>query len=82
MRVAEFIKLNRHLSFDPWIQETAETLVAKLSTVPDLTEYTEEFKRTCLQSYRDAARKKVYAFYFSRCQDLCDDVIEKILTYV
>jgi hypothetical protein len=31
---------------------------------------------------RAAARKRVVSFYFSRCEDLCDDVLEKVLGYV
>ena len=31
---------------------------------------------------RTTARKRVVSFYFSRCEDLCDDVIEKVLSFV
>jgi hypothetical protein len=82
MSIVELIKLNKDLCEEPGIQEMVETSIDKLGAVPDLAEYVEDFQRTCSQRYKDAARKKVYAFYFSRCQDLCDDVIEKILTYV
>ena len=31
---------------------------------------------------RAAARKRLVSFYFSRCEDLCDDVLEKVLGMV
>ena len=31
---------------------------------------------------RAAARKRVVSFYFVRCEDLCDDVLEKIIGYM
>ena len=79
----ELIKLNKEVCYvDPSIQLVARSLVTRLESVPELVAYTEDFKRQCLASHRDAARKRVYSFYFTRCEDLCDEVIEKILGYL
>jgi hypothetical protein len=82
MSIVEMIKLNKDLCEEPDMQKMVEMGISKLGAIPHLAAYVEDFKRKCSRRYKDAARKKVYAFYFSRCQDLCDDVIEKILTYV
>ena len=82
MSIVELIKLNKDICEEPHIQAIVETGVGKLGAVPSLADYVEDFKRKCSQRYKDAARKRVYTFYFGRCEDLCYDVIEKILTYV
>jgi hypothetical protein len=53
----------------------------RLDEVPKLAAYAEDFRRKCLASHRVAARKRFVSFYFTRCQDLCDDVIEKVLEH-
>jgi hypothetical protein len=58
------------------------SIATRLDEVPELASYTEDFKRRCLKSHRDAARKRFVRFYFSRCEDLCDDVIEKVLSSI
>jgi hypothetical protein len=81
----ELIKLNKEVCYvDTCVQRLIEVLAVKLDSLEDpcFASYTEDFKRKCLASHRDAARKRVYSFYFKRCEDLCDDVIEKVLEYV
>lgn len=80
--VSELLKLNSDLCDNRFAQELVDVVASKLDTVPELAAYTEDFRRKCSKSHREAARKRVHAFYFTRCEDLCDDVIEKVLEYV
>ncbi len=64
MSTVELIKLNKDLCEEPEIQEMVEMGISKLGSVPDLAEYGEDFQRKCSQRFKDAARKKVYAFDF------------------
>ncbi len=81
--IAELLKLNSKLcANDDSLQGLTDTVASKLDAVPELTAYTEDFRRKCSRSHREAARNRVCAFYFKRCEDLCDDVIEKVLEYV
>ena len=64
---------------DSRLQTIVNTLADMMVEVPELAEYAEDFRRKCLRSHREAARKRLVSFYFSRCEDLCDDVIEKVL---
>jgi hypothetical protein len=80
---AELLKRNEEVSLDDaGVQGVARFVAAKLDAVPELARYSEDFKRRCLASHRAAARKRLLGFYFARCEDLCDDVIEKVLTFV
>ena len=80
---AELLKLNAEVSLvDAGVQGVARVVSARLDAVPELARYTEDFRRRCLASHRAAARKRILSFYFTRCEDLCDDVIEKVLSYV
>ena len=69
-----------------WISEQYPFLVdkvmARMSDVPHLAEYREYLGRELSHSYREAARKRLLAFYFRRVDGLCDDVIEKVLESV
>ena len=67
---------------DSRLQTIVNTLADMMAEVPELAEYAEDFRRKCLKSHRDAARKRLVSFYFTRCEDLCDDVIEKVLSLV
>jgi hypothetical protein len=83
IRCVETIKNNRIVCYtDDRLQTMVMFLSTKLDEIPELGEYIEDFRRRCLVSHRDAARKRVYAFYFKRCEDLCDDVIEKVLGFL
>jgi hypothetical protein len=65
---------------DSRLQTIVNTLADMMVEVPELSAYADDFKRRCLdESHREAARKRLVSFYFSRCEDLCDDVIEKVL---
>jgi hypothetical protein len=80
---AELLKLNADVSLDDaGVQGVASVVSARLDSVPELALYTEDFKRRCLASHRAAARKRLLGFYFARCEDLCDDVIERVLEFV
>jgi hypothetical protein len=79
----ELLKRNAVVCYtDDRIQNILPIITTKLDQVPELAEYTEDFRRKCLESHRAAARKRVVSFYFTRCEDLCDDVIEKVLDAV
>jgi len=79
----ELLKRNAEVCLtDLELQRFVSEGVTKLEEVPELARYTEDFKRRCLASHRAAARKRVFSFYFTRCEDLCDDVIERVLSYV
>jgi len=81
--VVELLKRNAEVCLsDPDLQRFVSVAVSKLEEVPELAEYTEDFKRRCMASHRAAARKRLLSFYFKRCEDLCDDVIEKVLSFV
>ena len=67
---------------DPGVQRLVNTVAVRLEIIPELAAYVEDFKRRCLASHRAAARKRVVSFYLKRCEDLCDDVIEKVLSFV
>jgi hypothetical protein len=79
----ELLKRNAEVCLtDPELQRFISAGATKLEEVPELAAYLEDFKRKCLASHRAAARKRVISFYFTRCEDLCDDVIERVLSYV
>lgn len=68
---------------DSRLQTIVNTLADMMVEVPELAEYADDFKRRCLdESHHATARKRLVSFYFSRCEDLCDDVLEKILSFV
>jgi len=67
---------------DSYLQSLVVSLSERFKVIPELAAYLEDFKRKCLESHRAAARKRVLSFYFKRCEDLCDDVIEKVLECV
>jgi len=83
MMCVELIKLNASVCYnDDRVQDLVRGMSNKLDEVPELAEYTEDFRRKCMKSHREVARKRLISFYFKRCEDLCDDVIEKVLGYV
>ncbi len=83
----ELIKANTNLVYDnPVMQRlteaVAEALRIEIDKFPEFAEYAEDFRRKCLKSHRDAAKKRMLAFYFNRCEDLCDDMIGEIMKRV
>ena len=83
MMCTEMVKLNVAVCYtDDRVQNFVRGLSNRLDEVPELAEYAEDFRRKCLKSHRDTARKSLVSFYFKRCEDLCDDVLEKVLGYV
>jgi hypothetical protein len=79
----ELIKANINLVYDnPGMQKLVAALASKLDQFPEFAEYAEDFRRKCLKSHREAARKRLIAFYFNRCEDLCDDMIWEIMNRV
>ena len=80
--LAELFKLNVKFVSDESFQKCIDTVATKLDAISELDVYTEDFRRKCLKRHREEARKRVYTFYFKRCEDLCDDVIEKVLECV
>jgi hypothetical protein len=67
---------------DSYLQSLVVAISERFKVIPELAAYLEDFKRKCLESHRAAARKRLVSFYFTRCEDLCDDVIEKVLESV
>jgi hypothetical protein len=83
MMCTELIKLNASVCYtDDRLQVLVQGMSKRLDEVPKLAAYAEDFRRKCLASHRDAARKRLVSFYFKRCEGLCDDVIEKVLEHV
>ena len=79
----EVMKANVILLYDkPMLQRFVAEMAVKLDQFPEMAEYTEDFRRKCLKSHREAARKRMIAFYFNRCEDLCDDMIWEIMIRV
>ena len=76
----ELIKRNACICYGDYsIDRLIIAYCHKLYEIPEFKEYVEDFKRRCLKSHRDQARKKVYTFYLNF---LCDDIIEKIISYL
>jgi hypothetical protein len=79
----ELLKRNAEVCLtDLELQRFVSEGVTKLEEVPELAAYTEDFRRKCMKSHREVARKRLVSFYFKRCEDLCDDVIERVLGLV
>ena len=70
--------LNDYAHYDRFVI----TLISKLDNFPEFAEYLEDFKRKCHKKYREQARNRVNCFYFKHLDDLCPDVIEKIISLV
>jgi hypothetical protein len=64
------------------MQPLVDACLAHMAQFPHLAHYREYFGRELSVQYREAARRRLVSFYFTRCQDLCDDVIEKVLESV
>jgi hypothetical protein len=83
MMCTELLKRNAVVCYnDDRIQGLVWGMSVKLDEVPELAAYTEDFRRKCMRSHRAAARKRLISFYFNRVEDLCDDVIERVLEHV
>lgn len=83
IKTVELIKRNACICYgDEKIDRFIFACVKKLEPFPELKDYIEDFKRRCLKSYSDQARKNVYRFYLNGCCNLCPDVIEKIVDLV
>jgi hypothetical protein len=83
IKIVESIKFNINICYgEPYINSLVDTLVTKMNEVDELAEYTEDFKRKCLKSYREQSRKRLINFYFKRIQGLCPDVIELIINFI
>jgi len=83
MMCTELIKLNASVCYnDDRVQNLVWGMSSSLDEVPELAEYAEDFRRKCMRSHRVTARKRLISFYFTRCEDLCDDVIERVLGLV
>ena len=79
----ETCKLNAAVMYnDSDVEKLASVMASKLDIFPDLREYVEDFRRKCVKSHREQAKKRLMAFYFNRCEDLCDDMIWEILQRV
>jgi hypothetical protein len=83
LRSAELCMMNATLMYnDPDMENLASVMASKLDTAPELKDYTEDFRRKCIKSHREEAKKKLMSFYFKRCEDLCDDMIWEVLQRV
>jgi hypothetical protein len=77
----ELLKLNANLLYgDERINYFVTFCIKHLSPVPEMKEYLEDFKRRCIKSYRDEARKKLIGFYLDN--SLCPDIVDKIVKLV
>ena len=74
----ETIKANRRLLYNGF-DDVILTLADKFDEYPILGPYIEDFKRKSLSFH---CRNKVACFYFRHVDGLCQDVIEKIISYV
>jgi len=70
--------LNHYADYDRFVI----TLISKLDKFPEFAEYLEDFKRKCHMKYREQVRNRVNCWYFKYLDDLCPDVIEKIISLV
>ena len=70
--------LNDYVHYDRFVT----TLISKLDKFPEFAEYLEDFKKKCHKKYREQARNRVNCWYFKHLDDLCPDVIEKIISLV
>jgi len=86
LRADQFLMLTllllrkRHLASE--MQPLVDACLAHMAQFTHLAHYREYFGRELSVQYREAARRRLVSFYFTRCQDLCDDVIEKVLESV
>ena len=83
MITLELLKANAGLVYNVGaVEKLASVTVSKLDEFPAMAAYAEDFRRKCVKSHREAARKRVVSFYFKRCEDLCDDMIWEVLQRV
>jgi hypothetical protein len=79
----ELFKLNVDVCYgQPFLDGLMDSCVRLLVKQPQLSDYTEHFKRKCLKSHRDQAQKKLRCFYFRHVNGLCFDIVEKIMELV
>jgi hypothetical protein len=79
----ETLKLNNQICYNhPVIQHLSKLMVKNFDCIPELRTYIIDFKKKCLKSYRDQARKSLTAFYFKHIEGLCPDVIELIISFI
>ena len=77
----EHIKRNRHLIYGAEYLNDLIVSHHNLLNSEQLEEYAENYRRLCLKSYRDKARKKLISFYFKHVEGLYSDVVEHIMTF-
>jgi len=78
----ELIKTNRYICYNnEGMQGVVRSLCVKFHGWSVFEPYIEDFKRKCLKSHRDQARKKLIWFYFQRNEDLYYDICEKIMEF-
>ena len=79
----ETVKLNTPICYNhSVIQHLSKLTVENFECIPELQTYILDFKKKCLKSYRDQARKQLNCFYFKHVEGLCPDVIEMIIGFV
>jgi hypothetical protein len=87
-RTSELFKTNKVIVREnPTVYKFIDVLLDKLTLEIEVNnlpiqEYVEDFRRKCDDRYRAKARKKVYSFYIVHIEELCFDVIEKILSFI
>jgi hypothetical protein len=81
--VIELLKNNKKLVYGiPEFDKMFNIIIEKFEGIHAFDDYITDFKKKCVKSYRDQARKKVYLFYFKNVEGLCYDVVEKIINMV
>ena len=79
----ELIKVNLIICYgNQELEKLISICFDKINYFSELHDYTEDFKKKCLKSYRDQAQKRVACFYFKHVEGLCFDVVEKIINLV
>jgi hypothetical protein len=82
MLITETLKRNKHICYGVhYLNDIITIHYDILMQFPQLADYAEDFRKQCLKSYRDKARKKLIMFYFQHCEGLCYDVVEHIMTF-
>ena len=78
----ELIKLNVKLCYgNCHFDKVINVCAKKIENIQEMVDYVHDFKKKCLKSYSDQAKKKLVTFYFNHVDGLCPDVIEKIMTF-
>jgi len=78
----EHIKRNNSFCYGMgYLENTIKAYYKILIGYPQLARYAENFRKLCLKSYRDQAKKNMVTFYFKHVEGLYPDVVEHIMSF-